>query len=142
MGPLALTPSFLHSVLVDETVDYNNGQYIWDVCFSPDGRLLATGVGDGMVQASFRALTMAIVFAVIIISGRMLNIATFCALDLGYRRRADPRQIPGSHPSGLLGRFLVGREIPRLRVCRSYDENLGYDGRVVEDLRNHRQRWC
>ena len=66
MGPLDLTPSFLHSVLVDETVDYNNGQYIWDVCFSPDGRLLATGVGDGMVQVSFRALTMAIVFAVII----------------------------------------------------------------------------
>ena len=83
MGPLALTPSFLHSVLVDETVDYNNGQYIWDVCFSPDGRLLATGVGDGMVQVSFRALTMAIVFAVIIIFGADVQHSDFLRSRFG-----------------------------------------------------------
>jgi len=68
--------------------------------------------------------------------------ATFGTLDLEYRQEANPQQIPRSHQGGLLGRFLVRREIPRLWVGRWYDEDLGDGGRVVEDLCNHRQRSC
>ena len=73
----------------------------------------------------------------------MLNIGQLLALlDLGYRREANLEQISGSHLQNLLGRFLPGREIPRLWVGRLYNEDLGYDGRVVKDPCNRRQRQC
>ena len=53
-------------------------------------------------------------------------------LDLGYHQEASLEQISGSHLLCRLGRFLPGREIGRLWVERWY-EDLGYDGRVVED---------
>ena len=65
---------------------------------------------------------------------------TLDALDLGYCQQANPQQIPGPHPGDLFARFLIGREIYRLWVSRWYDEDLGHDGRVVEDPCNHRQR--
>ena len=57
-------------------------------------------------------------------------------LDLGYRQEANLEQISGSHPGGLLGRFLPGREIGYLWVGRLYGKDLGYDRRVVEDSWN------
>jgi len=60
MGPLALTPSLSHSALVDET----SSATVWSVCFSPDGKLLATGVGDGVVQVGSGTFVLAIVIAV------------------------------------------------------------------------------
>ena len=128
MGPLALTPSLLHSVLADETAE----NFFWSVCFNPDGKLLATGAEDGVVRVSSRTPALAIVIAVTIISeAKPQHDATFGTLDLGYRHEANPQRISGSHQGGLLGRFLVGREIPRLWVARWYDEDLGDDGRVV-----------
>ena len=50
MRPLVLTPSLLHSVLADKTA----GKFIWSVCFSPNGKLLATGAEDGVVRVSSR----------------------------------------------------------------------------------------
>jgi len=137
MGPLALTPPLLHSVLADEPV----GKIIQSICFSPDGKLLAIGAEDGVVRVSSRNLMLAIVTAVtIIFEANAQHSATFGALDLGYRQEANPQHIPGSHRGGLLGRFLIGREIARLWVGRWYDEDLGYGGRVVEDPCKHRQR--
>ena len=134
-----LTPSLLHSVLVDETADHMDDLYIRGVCFSPDGKLLATAAEDKVIRVSSRILTLAIVIAaVIIFEPNAQHRATFDALDLGYRREANPQQITGSHRGDLLARFLVGREIDRLWVGRSYSKDLGYDGRVVEDPRNHR----
>ena len=50
MGSLALTLSLFPSILVDETtMEYDDALWIWAVCFSPDGKLLATAVGDGVV---------------------------------------------------------------------------------------------
>jgi len=68
MGPLALTPSLLHSDLVDETADYTEVLYIEDVCFSPDGKLLATAAEDGVVRVSTRTFVLVIATTVIIIS--------------------------------------------------------------------------
>jgi len=65
-GALALTPSLLHSVLVDETADYTGVLYIWDVSFSPDGKLLATAAKDGVIRVSSRTFMLAIVIAVIV----------------------------------------------------------------------------
>jgi len=136
METLALTPSLLHSVLVDSTA----WECIWSVCFSPDGKLLATGAGDGVVRVSSRTFVLAIVIAVTItFEANAQRGATFGTLDLGYRHGANPQQIPGSHRGSLLGRFLVGREIPRLWVKGWYDEDLGDDGRVVEDPCKHRR---
>jgi len=45
-----LTPSLLHSVLVDEP---ENRYLKWSVCFSPDGKMLATGAADGVVRVSW-----------------------------------------------------------------------------------------
>jgi len=64
MGPLILTPLSLHSALINEPA----GGYAWSVCFSPDGKLLATGAGDsGVIQVSFRTPMLAIVLAVVVI---------------------------------------------------------------------------
>ena len=63
--------SLLHSVLFDETTDgYRN----WSVCFSPDGKLLATAAGDGVVRVSWRSLLPSP------FSRRMLNMAQLLAL--------------------------------------------------------------
>ena len=137
MGPLVLTPSLLHSDLVDETTR----AYIRSISFSPDGKSLATGSEDG-VRVSSRIFISAIVIVVIIVfeadaQHRMI----FGALDLGHRREADPQRFPGSHPVYQLGRFLVGREIAHLWVELWYGDDLGYDGWVVEDPCNYRRCW-
>ena len=66
MEPPALTP-FLYSVLADETAVNTNDLRIWDVCFSPDGKLLATASEDKVVRVSSRTFMLATVVAVIII---------------------------------------------------------------------------
>ena len=69
MGSLALTLSLFPSVLVDEpTVEYDDLLHIWAVCFSPDGKLLATAVEDGVVRVSSRTFVLVITALVIIIS--------------------------------------------------------------------------
>ena len=81
---------------------------ICSVCFSPDGKLLATGAVDGAVRVSSR-ITLAIVIAVTIIVGANLqHRMTFGTLDLGYRQEANLQNIPGSHRYSPLGHFLVG----------------------------------
>jgi len=138
MGLLALTPSLLHSVLVHETM----AKVIRSVCFSPNGRLLATGAEDGVVRVSSRIIMLEIVVVVIIFfEANAQHRMMFGALGLGHRQGVDPQQIPGSHQVDLLARFLVGREIARLWVCRLYgkDLGLGCDWLVVEDPCNHRQ---
>ena len=69
MGSLALTLSLFPSVLVDEpTAEYEDLLYIWALCFSPDGKLLATAGDDGVVRVSSRAFVLVITTAVIITS--------------------------------------------------------------------------
>ena len=69
MGSLTLTLSLFPSVLVDEpTAEYEVLLRIWAVCFSPDGKLLATAVGDGVVRVSFRTFVLVITTIVTIIS--------------------------------------------------------------------------
>ena len=92
-GPLALTSSLLHSGLVHGTMS------IYSVCFSPDGKLLATGADDGVVRVSSRITILAIVIAVIIIFGANAQHGMiFGALDLGYCQGGNLQNIPGSHP--------------------------------------------
>ena len=86
MGPLALTPLLLHSVLVNETT----AGFFWSVCFSPDGKLLATGAGDGVVRVSSRAFTLAIITAAAIFQASAQRRSTLGPLDLGYRQEANP----------------------------------------------------
>ena len=87
MGPLALTPSLLHSVLAHE----NAGGNFWSICFSPDGELLATGAADGVIRVSSRTFMLAIVIAIIIIfEANAQHGTTFGALDLGYQQEANP----------------------------------------------------
>ena len=124
MGPLALTPRLLYSFLIDTNAD----EYVWSVCFSPDSKLLATAAEDGVVRVSLGTFMLAIVFAVIVIfEANAQYRTTFGVLGLGHRQEASAQQIQGSHPGHPLGSFLVGREIPRLWVGRSHNEDLGYD---------------
>ena len=55
------------------------------------------------------------------------------ALDLGHHQGTNPQHVPGPHAGGLLPRVLLGWEVGRFRVWRSYDEDLGYDRRDVQD---------
>ena len=69
MGSLALTLSFFPSALIDEmTTKHENLLCTWAVCFSPDGKLLATAVEDGVVRVSFATFVLVITTAVIITS--------------------------------------------------------------------------
>jgi len=86
MGSLALIPSLLHIALVHEPVN----KIIWSVCFSPDGKLLATGAEDGVIRVGPRTFVLAIVLAVtIIVEANAQHGATFGTLDLGYRHQAN-----------------------------------------------------
>ena len=62
----------------------------------------------------------------------------FGALDLGHRQGTNPQHFPGPHTGDLRPRVLLGWELDRLRVGRSYDEDLEYDRRVVQDPYDHR----
>ena len=89
MGPLALTPQLLHSVLFDT----NANEYVCSVCFSPDGKLLAAAAEDGVVRVSPRTFMLAIFFAVVAIFGAgTQHRTTFGALGLGHRRKANPQE--------------------------------------------------
>jgi len=68
-GALALTLSLFRSALIDETTaEDEDPPCIWDVCFSPDGKLLATAGEDGEVRVSSRTFVLVITTAVVIIS--------------------------------------------------------------------------
>ena len=86
MGPLSLTPSLFRSVLVNEFT----GGAISSICFSPDGKLLATGTRTGTIQVSSRTFTLAIVIAVVIFEANAQHRITFGVLDLGYCQEANP----------------------------------------------------
>jgi len=114
MGPLALTLSLLHSDLVD-----GMSKWIRSVSFSPDSKLLATGADNGVIRVSSRIFILAIVIvAIIVFEVNAQHRMIFGALDLGHRQEPNSQQPPGSHRAGLLARFLVGRQIARLRVTR------------------------
>jgi len=138
MGLLALTPSLLHSILVNETA----GLVSSGVCFSPNSRLLATGTQNGVVHVSSRIFVLVIIIAATIFEANAQNSVNFGTLDLGYHQEANLQQIPGSHLEHQFIRFLVGWEIPRLWVERWYDEDLEYEERVVEDPCRHRRGFC
>lgn len=119
---------FAHSILVDENADSSNDLYIRSVCFSPDGKLLATGAEDKTIRVRSR-------LGVIIPESKSLKI--FRALDLGYREEENPQHIPGSHSRDLFARVLVRREVDCLWVWRSHDKDLGYDRRDIKDAGHH-----
>ena len=94
MGPLALTSSLLHSVLVHETIS----RAIRGISFSPDDKLLATGAEDRVIRVSSRTFMSAIIIVVIIVfEANAQHRMIFGALDLGYRREANLQNIRGSH---------------------------------------------
>ena len=69
MGSLALTLSLFPSALIDETTaEYEGLLCTWAVCFSPDGKLLATAAEDGVVRVSSRTFVLVITALVTIIS--------------------------------------------------------------------------
>jgi len=81
-----LTLSLLHSTLVHETTV----QFVLSVCFSPDGKLLATGAEDGVVRVSSGTFILAIVITVtIIFDVNAQHRTTSGALDLGHRQEAN-----------------------------------------------------
>ena len=105
MGPLCLTPSSLHSNLDHGTVR----RRIYSVSFSPDGKFLATGAGDGVVRVSSRIIVLAIVIAVVVVfEASAQHRMVFGALYLGYRQEANLQKIQGSHRDSPFSHFLVG----------------------------------
>ena len=91
MGPLALTSSLLHSVLVHETTS----RAILSISFSPDDKLLATGAEDGVVRVS--SILAIVIVVIIVFEANAQHRMIFGALDLGYRREANLQNIQGSH---------------------------------------------
>jgi len=67
------------SVLVDDTAGKAGDLYIWSICFSPDGKYLATGAEDKQIRV--RHLDSEF-------PGSQLTYVQ----DLGYRREAHPQR--------------------------------------------------
>ena len=51
--PLLTEPRPQYSVLTDESAGKSGDLYIRSVCFSPDGKYLATGAEDKQIRVSF-----------------------------------------------------------------------------------------
>lgn len=88
------------SVLVDEAATKTGDLYIRSVCFSPDGKYLATGAEDKQIRVRpFLPGLCVIVFDIADIYGKM------CALlyvDLGHCQAENSALVRGSHAGDLL----------------------------------------
>ena len=91
MGSLALTLSLFPSVLVDETTtEYDDALCIWAVCFSPDGKLLATAGDDMVVRVSSRNFVLVITTLVtIVFEPNAQHRTTFGAPRFGISPRGE-----------------------------------------------------
>ena len=117
-----------YSVLVHGTADNMEDLFIMSICFSIDGKLLATGAGDGIIRVRSIVYTLHSCHNIrcFRIEMRAHHAGIFGATDLGYRQEASPQHVPGSHSRDLLSRVLVRWEVDCFWVGRPHNEDLGY----------------
>jgi glucose repression regulatory protein TUP1 len=104
--------------LTDNTTNQDGDLYIRSVCFSPNGKFLATGAEDKIIRVSptskFDTMTIA-------------NVKS----GLGHCQQAHPSPILWSRTGHLLPRLRLRRTSYRLRFRRPHDQTLGHPRKPV-----------
>ena len=93
-------------MLVDEEATKTGDLYIRSVCFSPDGRYLATGAEDKQIRVSRCLLYLQ----------SLLSLSAVGVIDLGHRQETYPEYVRRPPAGNLLPRLLERRALDRVRL--------------------------
>jgi glucose repression regulatory protein TUP1 len=99
--------------LTDNTTNQDGDLYIRSVCFSPNGKFLATGAEDKIIRVSWTCTWY---------STSLTNMIS----GLGHCQQAHPPPVRRPRAGYLLSRLRLRRSSHRLRLRRPHNQTLGY----------------